>query len=126
LRFERTLSVDTPLGPVDVPVEVRVPRVETSVGPTEINSEIEQIMGDAMLGYRLVDRPLASLFGEARDDDPRRFAFDLYGGLRYWHVETTIDVDIPPVEIPGFSIETRTGEVQLVMHGPLIGASYRF
>jgi hypothetical protein len=95
-----------------------VPRVETTVGPTEIDSEIEQIMGDAKLGYRLVDRPLASLFGEARDDDPRRFAFDLYGGLRYWHVETTIDVEIPPVEIPGFSIETRTGEVRVPLPDP--------
>jgi hypothetical protein len=106
LRFERTLSVDTPLGPVDVPVDIRVPRVETTVGPLEINSEIEQIMGDAKLGYRLVDRPLASLFGEARDDDPRRFAFDLYGGLRYWHVETRIDVDLPPVEIPAAHVGT--------------------
>lgn len=37
---------------------------------------------------------------------PRRLTFDLLGGIRYWYLKTELDVFIPPVEVPGFTIRS--------------------
>jgi len=105
-------TIDTPrgpfvLGPFDVdtgPVDATVPRVEFPVGPFEVEQTLTQSAVRASVGYRLLDHAVASLLGRDPEDDTRGLRGDLYAGARYWYVKAQIEVQYPPIEIPGFSI----------------------
>jgi hypothetical protein len=96
------------LGPFDVdtgPVRVDVPRVEFAVGPFDIEQTGTQSAVRASLGWRALDVPLASAFGqEPGEDDPRRLRGDVYVGARTWYLKAEIEVDYPPIEVPGLTI----------------------
>ncbi len=81
------------------PVTVNVPRVQATVGPAEVDVDTTMVLVKFAGGYRIVSRAL----GET-PDDPRRFTFDAYAGGRYWYLKNEIDVEIPPVKIPGFNV----------------------
>jgi hypothetical protein len=106
------IIIDTPrgpltLGPFDVDtggVRLDVPRVEFPVGPFEVTETMTQSAVRASFGYRVLDRPLASLLGQEAKDDPRRIRGDLYAGGRYWYVKARTQVEYPPIRIPGFTI----------------------
>jgi hypothetical protein len=107
------LAIDTPrgpltLGPFDVdtgPVRVDVPRVEFAVGPFEVEQTLTQSAVRASFGYRALDLPLARLLGHEAKDDPRRLRADLYAGGRSWYVKSEIQVEYPPISVPGLTIE---------------------
>jgi hypothetical protein len=114
--------VDTPrgpltLGPFDVdtgPLRVDVPRVEFPVGPFEVEQTMTQSAVRASFGYRVLDHPLAGLLGHEAKDDPRRLRADLYAGGRYWYVKARIEVEYPPIRVPGLTIDP-----SLVVHPQL-------
>jgi hypothetical protein len=58
----------------------------------------------ASVGYRLLDLSLAELCGHEPKDDPRRLRGDVYAGGRYWYIKTQVELEYPPIEIPGFTI----------------------
>jgi hypothetical protein len=84
------------------PAVINIPRVTASVGPLEVDTEMDQIIGDLKLGYRLLDVPVMA---HPEGGDRRRFTIDLLAGVRYWRLETEIDVELGPVQIPGFTID---------------------
>jgi hypothetical protein len=116
--FERSLGslggsipVETRVGMLDVPVRVDpgvlrvdVPRVQTTLGPFEIDVREVIIEARGLLGYRVLDTPALGLLGLKPKDDPRRLRVDLLGGLRYWYVKTKVDIDSPPIQIPEFKV----------------------
>jgi hypothetical protein len=121
LTFERPglqrqvgpITVPTRVGPITVgpfdvdtgPVRVDIPRVEFALGPYDVESTTTESAVRASIGYRLLDLPLTRLLGgEAKDDDPRRFRADVFAGARYWYVKLELEIDSPPVMIPGFTI----------------------
>jgi len=107
LTLNRSLVVSK--GPLTLTpnLQVVIPRVETQVGPIEVDADITEVIIDAKLGWRAFDTGMSGLFGhEPVENDPRRFVVDLLGGVRYWYLKTELDVFIPPVEIPGFRIQT--------------------
>ena len=105
--------IDTPrgpltLGPFDVDtgaIRLDVPRVEFPVGPFEVEQTMTQSAVRASFGYRLLDHPLAGLLGREAKDDPRRIRADLYAGGRYWYVKARTEVEYPPIEVPGLTID---------------------
>lgn len=106
-----TVPVSSPIGDFDVPVRVDggtlrvdVPRVETLVGPFEIESTLTQVITRGLIGYRALDVPLLGLLGRDVKDDPRRVRFDLLGGIRHYYIKMEIDIEAPPVEIPPFQV----------------------
>lgn len=109
--IERRIQVDTPLGPLEVPVQLRpgvlrvdVPRVQTALGPFEIETKLTQVITRAALGYRAVDKPWLALFGGEGQDDLRRLRVDLLAGLRYYRIRTEVDIQSPPIRVPPFQV----------------------
>lgn len=107
-----TIPFETRFGTIQIPVSrdfagarLDIPRVETTVGPVEVDTTAFTFQSRLAVGYRLFDAPLRDLVGGLEDDDPRRAAFDAFVGLRYWYLEAEVDVESPPIEIPGFAIQ---------------------
>jgi hypothetical protein len=105
------LPVETRIGTLEVPIRidpgtlrVDVPRVQTAIGPFDVNIKTLLIETRAQLGYRVVDVPALELFGHDPSDDPRRLRVDLFAGLRYWYLKAEIDVESPPIEVPEFEL----------------------
>ena len=105
--FSATLPIETRLGTLEVPLrvdpgvlQIDVPRVATTIGPFDVDVKETMIEARAAVGYRLLDVPALELLGRDATDDRRRVAVDVLAGLRYWHVETEVDIDSPPIEIP--------------------------
>ena len=88
-------------GPATVqqgPVTLSIPRVNTSVGPTEIDIDTTMVIFRVSGGYRLYGRQLGG------PDSERRLDLHAYAGGRFWYLKMDIDVKIPPVTIPGFTV----------------------
>jgi hypothetical protein len=88
-------------GPATVqqgPITLSIPRVNTSLGPTEIDIDSTMVIVRVAGGYRLYGRQL----GEP--DSHRRLDLHAYAGARFWYVKMEIDVEVPPARIPGFSV----------------------
>lgn len=88
---------------------VAVPATDVAVGPLDVEIDATTIVLDAKLGYRVLDVPwLRRLRGRAGDPDPdgdpRRFLLDLAIGARYWYMRTEVDVELGPIQVPGFTI----------------------
>jgi len=105
------IAVDTPAGSLEVPVRVNpgvlrvdVPRVETVLGPFDIDTRMTTLTTRALLGYRALDRPLADVLGWEAPDDPRRVRVDLLAGLRYYYSKTEIDIEGPPIRVPPVTV----------------------
>lgn len=105
------LPVETRIGTLEVPVRVDpgtlrvdIPRVETAIGPFDVDVSSLMIMSRAQIGYRAVDVPALELLGREPGDDPRRFRVDLFAGLRYWYLRTEVDIESPAVEVPEFTV----------------------
>lgn len=105
------LPVETQLGTLEVPVRVDpgtlrvdIPRVETALGPFDVDVRSLMIMSRVQVGYRAVDAPVLELLGRKPADDPRRFRVDLFAGLRYWYLRTEVDIESPPIEVPEFTV----------------------
>lgn len=104
--LERSLVIQRGRFTATPTARVQIPRVQTTVGPIEIDADITEVIVDTKLGWRALERPIAGLFGGPEpDDDPRRLIFDLLAGARYWYLKTELDVEMPPIQIPGFSIK---------------------
>ena len=113
--FQQTRPVG-PRGGGSATVTVQIPRVETLVGPAKVDVDQTMVIAALAAGYSVVSRPMADLLGGERADDPRRLVVDLYGGARMWYLKTELDLFIPPVTIPGFTIAT-----SLALRGPFRG-----
>jgi hypothetical protein len=88
-------------GPATVqqgPITLSIPRVDTSVGPTEIDIDTTMVIFRVSGGYRLYGRQLGG------PDSHRRLDLHAYAGGRFWYLKMDIDVKIPPVTIPGFTV----------------------
>jgi hypothetical protein len=106
LSFGPTTTTQTVRGPLGVPreLQVRVPRVDVSVGPVEVNTTSTTLILDGKLGYRVLSRSFGELHGGEPEDDPRRLAVDLFLGARYMRLTTELDIEIPPIQVPGFNL----------------------
>jgi hypothetical protein len=109
--IQRSLAVETPVGTLEVPIRidpgtlrVDVPRVETALGPFDIDFESVLLNSRLQLGYRVADVPALALFGRDPGDDPRRVRVDVFAGLRYWRLKNEIDIESPPIAIPPFTV----------------------
>lgn len=115
------LSDDFDSGPVTIgagpatltkgPLKFGIPRVQTSVGPVDVNVDSSIVFAELLLAYRALSMPLSGIFGDAVADDPRRLDLDLFAGGRFYWTKNEIEVKIPPVNVPGFDISvtnTRT------------------
>ena len=88
-------------GPATVqqgPITLSIPRVSTSVGPTEIDVTSTMVIVRVAGGYRLYGRQLGD------PDSHRRLDLHAYAGGRFWYVKMDVDVKMPPVRIPGFTV----------------------
>ncbi|MDJ0787240.1 MAG: hypothetical protein QNK05_10575 [Myxococcota bacterium] len=83
---------------------VAVPRVQTTLGPASVGSETTMWGLEFFGGYRLISRPVSGLFGDADPNDIRQFDLDVFAGGRYWNLDSEVDIEIPPVSVPGFSL----------------------
>jgi len=121
------IQVDTPLGPLEVPVQLRpgvlrvdVPRVQTALGPFEIETKLTQVMTRAALGYRAVDEPLLALCGGESEDDPRRLRVDLLAGIRYYRMRTEVHIESPPIRVPPFQVTSSLSGGRVTVGGELL------
>ncbi len=97
--------VQRSVGPLSIqqgPVLINIPRVSTTIGPLDVKAELDQTLGDLKLGFRVLDQPLMA---KPEESDHRRFTIDLLAGVRYWRLRSQIDVSMPPIRIPGFTID---------------------
>ena len=85
-------------------LRVDVPRVRRPSGPFEVDVREVIIQARGLLGYRVLDTPALGLLGLKPKDDPRRLRVDLLGGIRYWYVKSTVDIESPPIQIPEFKV----------------------
>jgi hypothetical protein len=106
-----TFPVETRFGTLEVPVQidpgtlrVDVPRVETTIGPLDVDVESLMVQTRLQLGYRVADVPALALLGRKPGDDRRRVRIDLLAGLRYWYMRTEVDIESPPIEVPEFTV----------------------
>jgi hypothetical protein len=106
-----SFPVDTPIGTLDVPVQVDpgtlrvdVPRVNAAIGPFDVDVDALMIISRAQVGYRVLDKPALELLGHPPSDDHRRVRVDLFAGLRYWYLRTEIDIESPPIRVPEFEV----------------------
>lgn len=98
------------LGPANVngTVTLDIPGFEFDVGPIDLESNVQMVMVDLKLGYRVLDRPVAGLFGgQATAEDKRRITFDVFGGGRYMDLKIWNNVSIPPAAVPSFTVTPR-------------------
>jgi hypothetical protein len=94
-------AVPVGFGPATVrqgPITLSIPRVSTSVAPADVDVKSTMVIVKVAGGYRLYGRQL----GEP--DSHRRLDLNAYAGGRFWYVKMEIDVEMPPVRIPGFSV----------------------
>lgn len=105
------IPVRTPIGDLEVPIRVDpgvlrvdVPRVETTIGPIEVDTTTFLLQTHAFAGYRLFDGPALELLGHESQDDRWRLRVDLMGGLRYWYARNKVDIKSPPIEVPPFKV----------------------
>ncbi len=124
---EGRIQVDTPLGPLEVPVQLRpgdlrvdVPRVQTALGPFEIDTKLTQVMTRAALGYRALDEPLLALFGGESQDDPRSLRVDLLAGIRYYRMRTEVEIKSPPIRVPPFQVTSSVSGGRVTVGGELL------
>jgi hypothetical protein len=110
--LQGSIPFETRFGTLQIPisrdfagVRLDIPRVETTVGPIEVDATMLLVQARLALGYRLFEAPLLDVLGRDPGDDPRRVAFDAFVGLRYWYLEADIDIESPPIQIPGFDID---------------------
>lgn len=110
-KIDAAIPVETRFGTLRVPVQadpgvlsVNVPRVETTIGPFDVDTTLTQIITRGLVGYRAIDVRWPQLFGGDREDDPRRLRVDFLAGLRYYYLETKVKIDGPPIEIPSFRV----------------------
>jgi hypothetical protein len=114
--IDATIPVETRIGTLEVPVRVDpgvlrvdVPRVETQLGPFDIDIESILVQARVAFGYRIVDMPALELLGRDAEGDRRRVSFDVLAGARYWYMHTVVDIESPPIEIPEFEIDSSIG-----------------
>jgi hypothetical protein len=93
-----------PRGGGQVTATVQIPRVNVVVGPAEADVDITEVIVQVAAGWRLFSQPVSGIFGDAQTDDVRRVEADVYAGGRYWYLRTEIDLFVPPVVVPGFTI----------------------
>jgi hypothetical protein len=122
-----SFPVETEYGTLQVPVRVNpgtlrvdVPRVETAIGPFDIDVKTRTIFSRALLGYRVVDAPALELLGRGKSDDPRRLRVDLFGGIRYWHMRNEVDVESPPIKVPEFRVTSSVSGGSVRVGGNII------
>jgi len=112
-----TLTKKVPFGPGGrgtAVATVDVPRVETLVGPAEADVNLKLLSVDFAAGYRIFSQPISEVFGDPEPNDPRRLHVDIFGGARYWRLEPEVNLTVPPVQVPGFTVNPR-----LALSGPL-------
>ena len=121
LESDGRIELETSIGDLEIParldpgtLRVDIPRVQTAIGPFDIETTLTTVMVRGLLGYRVVDAPLSDLLGGEKDD-PRRVRFDLFGGIRYYYIKTEIKIEAPPVSIPPFQVTSSLsgGSVQV-------------
>jgi hypothetical protein len=127
---DRTIQVDTRLGPVQIPVRVDpgtlrvdVPRVDTQIGPIDVDWRLTQITSRALVGYRAVDTLLSALCGgdeDGGDGDPRRLRLDLLAGVRYYRIRTEVDIESPPIEVPPFRVRSSISGGRVTVGGQVL------
>ena len=111
-----TLQTMVPVGPRGrgtALATVDIPRVETQVGPADAYYNFKLLTVDLGAGYRIFSKPISELLGDPDPEDPRRFHIDLFGGGRYWHLKPEIHLTVPPVRVPGFTVNPG-----LALNGP--------
>ncbi len=70
----------------------------TPLGPLRTDVESRQIRSELFVGRRVLSRSLSELLDfPAREDDPRAFHLDLYGGLRYWYLKDEVELRLGPL-----------------------------
>jgi hypothetical protein len=114
--IDATIPVETRIGTLEVPVRaepgvlrVDVPRVETQIGPFDVDVESLMVQARLAVGYRVFDVPALPLLGREAGDDPRRVRFDLLAGARYWYLRAEVDIESPPIEVPEFEVDASIG-----------------
>jgi len=80
---------------------VAIPATAATIAPGRVDVDVEQATAELLLGYRLLSAPLPLPPGASGARDSRRIDFDLVAGVRYYDVETRVDVSIPPAEFAG-------------------------
>ncbi len=80
------------------PITLAIPRVGTSVGPTEVDMDTTMVIFKVVGGYQLYERQLGG------PDSQRRLDLRAYAGGRFWYLKMDVSVEIPPVRIPSFSV----------------------
>jgi hypothetical protein len=108
-----SLSDDFDVGPASVgfgpatiqqgAIVLNVPAVQTVVGPVDVDTDLDEILLTLVGGYRILSRPLP--WKGREEGDPRRLRLDAFLGARWWYVHTDLDVSMPPVQVPGFTIQ---------------------
>jgi hypothetical protein len=99
----------------DGPLVISIPRVQTSLGPTNVDVDITLYKVKLAGGYRLLSHPLGA------EDDPRRMTLDLYAGGRFWYLGTDVEVRIPQATIPGFTVGASLEPVRFPGHSIDLG-----
>ena len=91
-------------------LRIDIPRVTATVGPAEIETKTKMIVVKFAGGYRFVSRNVGG-------NEARRLNLDGYVGGRYMRLDNEIDIKVPPVKIPGFTVSasarTPLGRVDL-------------
>jgi hypothetical protein len=93
------LQIAFPTIPFGGPAGLRVPEILLRLPPGKVDVEVEEATGDLQLGYRLLSAPVSDLLGAPRKGDRRRIDVDLMAGVRYWDLESRIDVSIPAAAV---------------------------
>jgi hypothetical protein len=71
-----------------------------TAGPVGASTRLTTWMIDTKFGFRALSLPMSKLTGSAeRDDDLRRFDFDLLAGFRVWSVTSKIHVGVEPASL---------------------------
>lgn len=96
------------LGPLTInqgPVQIDIPRVDVPIGPIKVDVTANMTIVDAKLGYRILSHDLSPPGLPADSLERRELIVDLLAGARYWYLRNHIDVEIPPIQVPGFNIQ---------------------
>lgn len=96
------------LGPLTInqgPVQIDIPRVDVPIGPIKVDATANMTIVDAKLGYRILSHDLSPPGLPADSLERRELIVDLLAGARYWYLRNHIDVEIPPIQVPGFNIQ---------------------